>query len=141
MYSYIYDKLWHWIKSYIENRSQCIVLSGYASQFKSISSGVPQGSHLGPLLFTRFINDIDEYIKHSNVLLYADGTKKIKYINTVENCYLLQRDLINFELFCKDNVLFLNIKKCFVINFSRKKRSVEFEYTLFNSHLNRVTQV
>lgn len=75
------------------------------------NSRVPQGSQLGPLLFALFINDITEYIKHSNVFLYADDTKIFKSINTVEDCFLMQQYLIYFELFCKDHKLFLNLKK------------------------------
>lgn len=41
--------LLRWVKSYLTNRSQAVVLGGFRSDFTSISSGVPQGSHLGPL--------------------------------------------------------------------------------------------
>jgi hypothetical protein len=137
----IHGDLFRWIKSYIENRSQCVVLSGYASHWKSISSGVPQGSHLGPLLFTLFINDIDKYIKNSKVLLYADDTKIYKIINSIDDYHLLQDDLVNFETFCSDNNLFLNLNKCFAINFSKKKHTVNYNFNLCNNQLSRVTEI
>lgn len=137
----IHGDLFRWIKSYVEFRTQAVVLSGYTSQYKVVTSGVPQGSHLGPLLFVLYINDITDYIKHSKVLLYADDAKIFKIIKDVSDCDLLQEDLSNLERYCTDNNIFLNNKKCSIITFSRKKKNIGHNYTISNKVLNRVTQI
>jgi hypothetical protein len=118
-----------------------VVVSGFTSHSKYISSGVPQGSHLGPLLFTLYVNDIVKSIFHSNVLFYADDAKIYKVIRSPADCELLQNDLRNFETFCKDNNLFLNTDKCNIISFSRKKTSSYYDYKLCNHDLVRVKEI
>lgn len=137
----IHGDLFRWIKSYVERRSQSVILGGYTSKSKLISSGVPQGSHLGPLLFIIFINDIIKVFSHSNVLLYADDTKIYRVIRDDVDHNLLQEDLNSFEEYCKINHLTLNLDKCYVISFTKKKNPCNYDYKLFNRNLTRVTQI
>ena len=66
-------QLLQWIHSYLSDRSQVIAVGGELSTVKNVVSGVPQGSVLGPLLFTIYINDVAERISSSNsISLYAD---------------------------------------------------------------------
>ena len=51
-----------WIKSYLSDRSQCVSINGTLSSFLSVKDGVPQGSILGPLLYTIFTNEVPEVI-------------------------------------------------------------------------------
>ncbi|PZC78085.1 hypothetical protein B5X24_HaOG202620 [Helicoverpa armigera] len=74
-YAGIHGDLYRWFSSYIDNRTQAVVLRGYSSSWKSVPSGVPQGSILGPLLFTLFISDIKYCFRNSHILLYADDMK------------------------------------------------------------------
>ena len=62
-----------WMKAFLDNRKQAVVINGVNSNCISVSSGVPQGSVLGPILFLVYINDLPEQVK-SRVRLFADDT-------------------------------------------------------------------
>lgn len=137
----IHGDLLRWLSSYLRDRSQAVAVKGFTSCFVPITSGVPQGSHLGPLLFNIFINDVLDCFRHSSVLLYADDTKIFTRIKSVQDCIHLQEDLNALNEYCLDNKLFLNVSKCCIISFSRKKTTIQYDYTINNSILNRVTEV
>lgn len=88
-----------------------------------------------------YINDITDYIKFSNVLLYADDTKIFRVIKNPSDRDLLQQDLLNLKRYCFYNNLFLNNDKCTVITFSRKKKNIDYCYTFCDDILNRVTEI
>ncbi|CAF4847625.1 unnamed protein product [Pieris macdunnoughi] len=64
-----------WIKSYVTNRRQAVVTGGHRSTFINVTSGVPQGSILGPLLFNAYLYDIKSCFKYSEYLTFADDKK------------------------------------------------------------------
>ena len=63
-----------WFKSYLMNRKQFVVFDNVSSQRKTITTGVPQGSVLGPLLFLLFINDLHYVSDQLTLILFADDT-------------------------------------------------------------------
>ena len=66
--------MWSWIEAWLKDRRQRVGLRGVSSEWGKVSSGVPQGSILGPVLFLIFINDIDNDVVNL-VLKFADDTK------------------------------------------------------------------
>ena len=70
----IEGKVLEWIRDWLSNRKQRVVLNGTNSKWQPVLSGVPQGSVLGPLLFILYINDLDTGIT-SKISKFADETK------------------------------------------------------------------
>ena len=67
--------LWSWIRDYLNNRSQVTIVNGCPSERKMVKYGVPQGSVLGPMLFSLFCNDLPDATEGEGVLqMYADDT-------------------------------------------------------------------
>lgn len=102
---------------------------------------MPQGSHLGPLLFLIYINDIGSCFLHSKFLLYADDCKIFSSIRTNADCIKLQSDLYRFNNYCYNNKLFLNYDKCSKISFSRKRYNIDFSYSLGGESIKCVSSI
>ena len=62
------------MSTYLLGRQQCVRLEGVCSNFKTVKSGVPQRSLLGPLRFNIFINDLNFWVPNVSLRLYADDT-------------------------------------------------------------------
>lgn len=123
-------------KSYLFNRQQFVEYMGHRSNVFIPSSGVPQGSNLGPLLFIIFINDIVNAIK-SCVHIYADDMKVYRSILSTEDCQKLQADIESIVLWCHNNKLNLNIDKCKVMTYTNKSNSIEYTYKINETNINR----
>ena len=123
-----------WIYSYLSNRTQSVRFRSSTSKNINVLSGVPQGSHLGPLLFSLFINDLPTVIKSSNILMYADDVKIFLSYNQLLQQNFLQTDLNFFYEWCNVNLMELNLKKCKVMRFSRIDR-IDSNYMLNNHKL------
>ena len=130
-----------WIESFLTGRNQWVKINNFLSNTIEVYSGVPQGSHCGPLFFNLFINDIAEYITHSKFLLFADDLKIYLEISNLSDCLLLQEDLNSFVNWCELNCMKLNTDKCYCVNFNRLYSSVDFDYTLNNIPLKLVTDI
>ena len=113
----VHSSMLCWLRTYLEGRTQHVRLMGCKSQPYSVTSGVPQGSHLGPLLFLIFFNDVVSVIKHSKCALYADDLKLYREVKSLEDSAKLQRDLTAISQWCTDNFLCLNVGKCATISF------------------------
>ena len=133
-----FDKVWHegltfkikqmgingclfeWLKSYISERYQKVVLNGMESHLCFLEAGVPQGSILGPLLFLIFINDIVDEME-CLVNLFADDTSVQQRIIDITSCDKVNRDLQRLTGFGKQWLIFFNAIKTEYIIISRKR--------------------
>ncbi|XP_075167479.1 uncharacterized protein LOC142239572 [Haematobia irritans] len=131
------SSLLKWISSYLIGRIQRVRFRNVFSNQFDVISGVPQGSHLGPVLFTIFINDLPFVIKNAHVLMYADDVKIFYSFNDPIDQTLLQSDLDNFLGWCDINLMKLNISKCKHMSFYRVKR-IDTSYFLYSRELDRV---
>lgn len=135
----INGSLLKWLSSYLQERVQRVKFNDHLSETIIVHSGVPQGSHLGPVLFNVFINDLTEQIKSSRYLMYADDVKIFNTINSEQDGINLCNDLRLLTEWCKINHMQLNIKKCHVISFSRRSSLLTVDYHINSEVLNRLT--
>ncbi|KAL0853132.1 hypothetical protein ABMA27_012896 [Loxostege sticticalis] len=122
--------------SYLENRTQLVAVKGFTSAPISATSGVPQGSHLGPLFFVVFINDLPNRLS-SQALLYADDLKIFTRVDDVSQCLALQKDLNVVVEWCSDNKMSLNVDKCCAVSFTAKKTKLTYTYNILDKPLCR----
>lgn len=137
----VHGNLLLWFQSYLTDRKQCVVVNGYKSQYSFITSGVPQGSHLGPLLFIIFINDIKKCFLNSKFLLYADDMKIYHTITCKSDCVRLQQDLNRLKNYVIENNLKLNVSKCFKISFTRNRNIFNNTYDVGGENITNVSSV
>lgn len=130
-----------WLESYLTGRTQCVRVSSSVSDQFPVTSGVPQGSHIGPLLFSIFINDLCEQLDNCEALLYADDVKIFRKINSDDDHRKLQNDLDKIAVWCVNNGMALNINKCEVISFKRGSSVRVFNYSTGGAVLKRVDVV
>ena len=104
------DGIIDWIKQWLTDRRQRVVVDGEVSNWKSVLSGIPQGSVLGPLLFLIYINDFDN--KTSNILKFADDTKVLRRVNNDGDKQHLQNDLDRLMKWSEKWQMLFNSGKC-----------------------------
>ena len=83
-----------WKESYLDSREQKVMVIGVASNPKDVTSGIPQGLVLGPILFVLYINDLPDVIKNGSIpYRFADDTKIFHSIKCTQDCKDLQEDI------------------------------------------------
>jgi hypothetical protein len=102
-----------------------------------VTSGVPQGSHLGPLCFIWFFIRISEICDYVCVLFYVDDLQFFHPVSGFQDCLKIQSDLNKLSEWCERNSSLLNVSKCKTITFARSRHSVKLSYMLGGSVLDR----
>ena len=128
----IIGKLHSWISNFLTNREQRVNINGKYSETRPVTSGIPQGSVLGPILFIIYINDLPDQV-NSYLKIFADDTKIFRLITDIIDRQDLQHDLNKVLEWSHKWQLPFNIDKCKVIHYSYNNPL--YNYTLNNKPL------
>ena len=126
----ITGKLHDWFRSYLQGRKQQVTVLGATSRELPVTSGVPQGSLLGPILFLLFVDDLPNTVKTLRVACYADDTKIFKSIDSITDCNALQSDLNDLVSWSESSGLIFNQSKCKYQCITRKKSPIQPTYII-----------
>lgn len=130
-----------WLHSYLSNRSQYVKVGSAKSNLYSVSSGVGQGTILGPILFILFFNDSDADIPEVFSSNFADDKKMAVIVRNHHDTQRLQHAINVFISWCEANDLRVNKSKCKVISFYMIKNPIMNNYTIGNSFIERVDEI
>ena len=130
----------NWFKDYLSGRQQRVLLNGEISETLPVSSGVPQGSILGTLLFLVYINDLPTSISSPcvNISLFADDTKCFTVVNTLTDAYVFKSEAENVEKWAQTWSLKFNASKCKVLSITRKHHRLVADYVINGKSLEHV---
>ena len=123
----IRGSLYNWIKEFLSNRVQRVVVNGAESDLQEVTSGIPQGSVLGPVLFLIFINYLPDVLEIC-VKLFADYTKIYKTITCQQDRLPVQRSVTNALTWAKDWDMEFNDTKCHHLHIG--KHDNDLNYTI-----------
>jgi len=149
-----FDRVWHkglihklrsygidgnlllWFENYLKDRLQRVSTEGYHSQFRTINTGEPQGSILGPLLCLLYIYDITDNVS-TNIKLFADDTSLYVIIdkNPVQAAQDLSNDLVNISEWAYIWDINFNTNKTKSVVFSRKHNNVQPPISFQNNQI------
>ena len=88
------------IKAILDGRKQRVIINGEESSWKYVTSGIPQGSLLGSVLFVIIINDLQDVVKQS-VQMFADDTKMWSKISNLQHCVYLKEEIDKLQKWFK----------------------------------------
>jgi len=122
-----------WIRSWLKNRRQKVIVEGEGSKWVGVTSGVPQGSVLGPICFLVYLNDLEEGLV-SKLGKFADDSKMLKSIISSDDAKIVTNDLRSLEKWAEVWQMQYNVDKCSVIHMGNHNPCSE--YSLGNKPLN-----
>ncbi len=134
----IRGRLLGWLKAWLTGRKQRVRVDDKYSEYATVTSGVPQGSVLGPLMFLIYINDLPKVIVHSKLKLFADDGKLYLCVGHVEQRENLQSDLVKVQAWCDTHQLQLAILKCSVLHLG-PRTNPNHQYNLHGTNLESTT--
>ena len=128
----------NWVRAFLGSRSQRVVIEGEGSESIPVTSGVPQGSVLGPILFLIYINDLPDEVC-SQVRLFADDTALYLTMESEDSGPTLQSDLDILSMWETRWDMEFNPSKCQVVHVAGSKRPEKRDYILHSQVLESVT--
>ena len=132
--------LLNWFESFLTNRSQTVVCDGKHSDPAQVTSGVPQGTVLGPLLFLLYVNDLPDNLK-SSIRLFADDALLYGVISNENDGDQLQEDLKQLEAWQNTWQMSFNPSKCKTICISTKRDPPQKKYVFCGVELEKVDSI
>ena len=130
----IRGNLLQWLKNFLAKRSQQVLVGGHSSSPAPVTSGMPQGTVLGPLSFLIYINDMLLKVS-STTRLFADDSLSYRRIKSPEDAQILQEDLDRLQQWEKDWQMPFNPIQCEVIRITRKRNPIKTSYHIHGQDL------
>lgn len=123
-----------WLEALLVGRKQKVVVRGSSSEWHDVTSGVPQGSVVGPLMFILYINDLPDNIK-SSLVMFADDTKCYREITSSKDTdyKILQEDINKLQSWSQDWLLQFHPEKCKTMTVSKKKERELRTYSMITN--------
>ena len=116
----------NWIEQWLKDRRQRVVVDGEVSSWKSVLSGVPQGSVLGPILFLVYINDLEEGVT-GKILKFADDTKLFRKVKEIGDKQNLQDDIDKLVKWSEKWQMLFNFGKCKCLHIGSGNTGMNYE--------------
>jgi ribonucleases P/MRP protein subunit RPP40 len=110
-----------WLSAFLSGRRQRVIVGSASSNWEGVSSGVPQGSVLAPLLFILYVHDMQAGLEGAELLKFADDTKLFSVIRNDRDCVTMQKNLDLLSLWSRTWKMPVNASKSAVISFGRKR--------------------
>ena len=123
----IHGKAAEWVRQFLKDRRQRVVIKGTKSDWGKVTSGIPQGSVLGPILFVLFINDLPDDIL-SSIVMFEDDTKLWSKVNNTEDRAALQFDIDKLATWSIDWQLSFNADKWKSLHLGHNNH--EYQYSM-----------
>jgi hypothetical protein len=128
----------NWIRTFLTQRKQRVIIDGDSSEWVEVDSSVPQGTVTGPLMFLIFINDLPNNIS-SHVRLFADDCILYRNVAGSEDASRLQTDLDTLTEWQLKWQMEFSASKCYVLRVTHARTPHHFTYTLNNTRLQETT--
>ena len=129
----------NWRGKWLTSRPQTVIVDGEEFTTVPVTSGVPQGTVLGPLVFLIYINDIGNNLSEgTHIKLFADDCLVFRETITAQDNTILQKDLDNLTKWANNWQMKFNTDKCHILKITNRRQSKAFNYTMFGSTLTNV---
>lgn len=128
-----------WIRDFLSHRTQAVVLEGKTSTSAPVTSGVPQGTVLGPLLFLVYINDMPLHAQ-SKTRLFADDCLMYRSVKTAADCEQLQSDIDGLQEWEAIWQMECNPQKCEALSITNRRKPLQHTYSSHTQTLQHVDQ-
>lgn len=134
----IHSNILSWVKDFLSSRLQFTSANTCTSSFKPVTSGVPQGSVLGPLLFLIYINDLPSCVS-SRIRIFADDCVIYRIISCDNDREALQTDINAINAWCSSWLMTLNHSKTKYMSFTNRASRFPTSYVLNNRSIDLVS--
>jgi hypothetical protein len=137
----VVGKIGKWIYNFLTNRTQRVLVDGSKSTHVEVTSSVPQGTVLAPILFLIMISDINKNARDCKVSSFADDTKVSRVINNKEDVKALQGDINSIFEWADENNMYFNGDKFVSLQYRIKNNNIAANYvTSAGVQINRESQ-